>query len=207
MHFTILGNSLVRNLVIPNVEVVCINGLNWDSAVEYMMEHRYKLREHYVFIVVGPVRFTSLHKSRREVVFRDTNIGTITEIFAPFYSDLSFLKLYPVPCPIFPMNFVVYNQRCARPIMTSFYEQWNRDIRGHVVVENRAIYQFNTRYGLNTPHLQRNIFRRKNGYYQFKQEYLKDGLHVKNIIIRQWRVEFERVMAIMEERAGRARLE
>ena len=209
MNYIILGNSLVRNLAIPNVQVISINGLDWESAISYMINHRAQMRDHYVFIVVGPLRFTSLHRSRREVVFRDTNLRTVKQLFAPFYrvQDLAFLRIYPIPFPLFPMNFVKYNSRCARPIMRGFYPESNKEIRGHIVVENRAIYYFNTTHELNTPHLHAKIFKRTKGRYQFLEKYLRDGLHVRNSVIRQWKHEFQRVIRVMDTRAENARQE
>jgi hypothetical protein len=193
--FIVLGNSLVRRLTIPDVEVISINGLDWEGARKYMIDNRRLFIDKHVYILVGPLRFTSLHRSRREVAFCGHNLHTVHQLFAPFYNELSFLHISPVVCPLFPMNFTMYNGLTARrPIMTSFYNDWNAKIRGHVATENRHIMRFNTKYNVLAPCLNNRIFHRKKQHYAFRDRYLRDGLHVTQQILDEWAVEFQRVI-------------
>ena len=52
MAFVILGNCLVRHLSIPNIEITAISGLDWVKTVHYLMRHRDRFVEKYMFIVV-----------------------------------------------------------------------------------------------------------------------------------------------------------
>lgn len=205
MDFVILGNSLVRHLSIPNVEVTAISSLDWEKATHYLMRHRERFAQKYVFIVVGPLRFTSMHQSRREVAFSSNNNSTVHQIFAPFYNELSFLNIFPIICPLFPMNFKTYNgNTCQAPICQGFYEEWNKILRGHIVVENRHIYRFNCKYENNTPHLHTLIYHRRKHHYVFRENLLSDGLHVTEEVLTHWKSEFQRVIGLIRSRLMKA---
>ena len=199
MKYVVLGNSLVRHLVIPDVEIISISGMDWEVSVKFLTEQRHRFVNSRVFILIGPLRFTAMHKSRKEVAFKSTNLSTVQQLFAPFFNELKFLNITPIICPLFPMDFAEYNSRiCRKGILQSFYEEWNKELRGHIVVENQKIYRFNNNNGLPTPYVHSRLFHRSRGHYRFRPHLLKDGLHVKMIVVDEWRKEFLRVMAKME---------
>lgn len=196
MQFAILGNSIVRGVRVTGVTTYSINGLDWEGSVKYMISHRADFFNKIVFVVVGPLRFTTLHKSRNEVVFKDTKLASISQIFTPFYKELVWLRIRVIICPTFPMDFRVYNSlKCEHPIMTAFHDKWNSTICGHVVVENRAIYQFNRNNGFKTPLIHTRLYHRRHGKYYLRLNFLRDGLHVTDKIIEDWNVEFSRRIA------------
>lgn len=197
--FAVLGNSVVRGLTVTGMEVKCIPGMNLEASVRYLIEHRRAYRDVTVYILVGPVRFSKL-SNRKECLFY-TNVRTVNQLFGPFFGELEFLKIRPVVCPFYPMNFQSYNEaRCTRPIMTGFYEQWNREIKGHIVLENRKVFQFNTTHNLITPCIHRRLYHRHKAQYVFKEKFTTDGLHPTRRIVGDWEREFLRVMAVERER-------
>lgn len=167
-----------------------------------MVEQRAELRGKVVYVVVGPLRFSTLHKSRRECVFTDHQLHDIKSMFQPFYNKLNYLNIKPIICPIFPMDFVQYNERmCRAPIMKAFYEEWNLTIMDKVEEENRLIFQFNDENGNRafTPCIHRRIFRkrgRKRSKYSFRSNQTKDGLHVTSDIVNDWNKQFNRVIEV-----------
>lgn len=197
MKFIILGNSLVRGLIVPDTETISINGLDWERSVKHMVDNREKFRDAIVYIVIGPLRFTTMHTSRKEVVFNDNHLSTIKQLFAPFFSNLKFLHISPVICPLFPMSFYRYNscrEQCSHPIMMGFYKEWEKKLEGHIVLENREVFKFNRKRGYLTPTIHRRIFHRKKGHYVFRINCTRDGVHVKTDIKNEWAREFERII-------------
>lgn len=198
--FAVLGNSLVRGLTIDGVDIKCVPGMNLEASVRYIVEHRRNYCNTTVYILVGPVRYTKL-TNRRECVFF-TNVSTVTQLFGPFFGELAFLGIRPVVCPFYPVNFRRYNKAwCARPIMTAFYDQWNGQIKGHIVVENRKVFQFNNTHNLITPCIHRRLFHRHKGRYVFKERFTNDGLHPTQQISSEWEKELVRVMAVQKEKS------
>ena len=68
MIVKILGNSVIRGMSIDGVEVISVSGLNFEQSVKYLVDNRQKFYNVHVFIMIGPLRFTSKHESRGEVV-------------------------------------------------------------------------------------------------------------------------------------------
>lgn len=202
MNTRVLGNSLVANLRIPGVRVKAISGLNWSTAVQHLIEYRRHYIGHTVYVVVGPVRFSRRFKGRREVRFAEPNSGTINQLFGKFYKELSFLRIRPVPCPLFPMNFRTFNlaKNDGRLICEGFYEEWNTRIRGHVVVENRNIFRFNTQHNMFTPCIHRRLFHRRRNSYVFRESLTTDGLHAQQSVVAEWATEIARVVQLSRTR-------
>lgn len=197
-RFMVLGNSLVRRMGVQDVEIEAIPGLDFQRAVRHLVAHRDRYRDAIVFIVIGPLRFSSILANRREAIFSNTHLCAISQLFEQFFGELSFLRITPIVCPLFPMDFQVYNEsRCRRPIMTAFYPEWNVRMRGHIVVENRAIFAFNTSHRLITPNIHRRLFHRTRGHYTFRVQHTLDGLHIRQAILTEWAREFRRVMREM----------
>lgn len=163
-----------------------------------MMDNRAMFRNSTVYIVIGALRFTKVNISRGEVVFNDKHLKTIKQLFAPFFSHLSFLQISPVICPLFPMSFHRYNACrttvCPHPIMMDFYDEWETELEGHIVLENREIFKFNRQRGYLTPTIHRRIFHRKKSHYAFRINCTRDGLHVTRDIKEEWVREFDRII-------------
>lgn len=157
----------------------------------YMIENRGEFLGKTVFIVIGPLRYTTLDRSRREVAFKDTRLATINQIFSPFWNDMKFLQIKPIICPLFPMNFETYNRSCKRPLHEHFYETWNTTLLRRIIAENKKVVAFNRSNGLPTPRLHKRLFYRENGSYRFEENLLRDGLHVTKTILHDWTKEFK----------------
>lgn len=87
------------------------------------------------------------------------------------------------------MDFIEYNARkCERPIRQGWYQEWNQEIKGLCVRENRKICAFNEDNKNPTPYLHRRIFKRKSErqIYTFRSNLLTDGLHPKGVIVSEW---------------------
>lgn len=199
MKAIILGNSLVRDFRFQDIKVISISGLNWEKAMLTMMDRRVEFKGATVYIVVGPLRFTSMHRSRGEVAFIDKQTSTVTQIFQPLFTELKFLHITPIICPVFPMDFEQYNtNRCREPIMSSFYQEWNARIIGHSVIENRSILEFNERHGKKggVPMIHNALFKRKINNWTFKVNRTTDGLHLTVEAKEIWAKEFLRIINV-----------
>ena len=197
MNTFLIGNSLVRNVVHDAWSTVCLPGAGWVDIILYILRDGHRFRNSFVYILVGPVRFTELHRmhGRRECVLSDFNVGTPKSVFRPYTRRLRSLNVIPILCTIYPMDFQVYNLNFTRPRLEfeDSYQQWTDKIKGMAVVENRLVVNFNVSRGMATPFIHRRIFHRRNRRYAFKLRYLSDGLHPVNSIVRDWIREIRRV--------------
>jgi hypothetical protein len=202
MKSVILGNSIVSRVNVSNIRTVAIPGLDWERAQKWMIENRADLRDTYVYVMIGPVRFTRVHKSRKEVVFVEPPY-TVNDLFKFFYTELKAMNIKPVICPLYPIDFTICNEKKAKnPIMTSFYKEWNEKIKRYVIVENRSINYFNEEHGVLIPQLSRRILHRHHQRYSFRANLLTDGLHPKPVIISEWAREFAKTVRLQKEKDG-----
>ena len=147
MRFLILINSITSNLRVTRATTETIPGLDWQGAQNYLLANRETLRNTVLYVIVGPVRFTSLHQTRREVAFVEPR-KSVHQLFSVFYTEHKAYNIRPVIATIYPMLFTVYNQlRARRPIMTASYREWNDKIKRYCVVESREIIDFNKKWG------------------------------------------------------------
>ena len=198
MRVLILGNSITSNLNVTGATTKTIPGLDWQGAQNYLLENRETLRNTFVYVIVGPVRFTSLHRTRREVAFVEPR-KSVHQLFSVFYTEHKAYNIRPVIATIFPMSFTVYNRlKARRPIMTAFYREWDDKIRRYCVVENREIIYFNEKWGNQTPFIHRRLFHRHNQIYTFRAKHLYDGLHPKPVIRCEWARELRRVVRYLQ---------
>lgn len=194
----VLGNSLVKHLLIPGLHIISVNGLDWEGAILYMMKNRDLFMYKTVFIVIGPLRFTRRTQPRKEIILATRGLSSVYDLFSPFFTDLQFLHIRPVICPLYPMHFGTYNWKaCRRPIMTSFYDEWDIEIHTLIIQQNQEIVAFNFNNHSITPNLNRKILHRLRGAFRFRPHHTTDGLHVTNQILTEWAREFQRVHTIM----------
>lgn len=164
------------------------------------------MRDSFVYIHVGPVRFTYLVRApgRRECQLYTDNVSDVYQIFRRWRVLYSDYHIVPVVCPVYPMDFAVYNEslrsvvRRRSGVMGTLgeaanYSAWNRRLRGMVVVENRDIIDFNESHRVHTPFLHRFVFRRRHGRYVDRRDSLSDGLHPTRTTRAAWRREIARV--------------
>lgn len=136
--------------------------------------------------MVGPVRFTSLHKSRKKLAFVKPK-KQVHEIFSCFFSDHRNFNIIPIIGTVYPISFSVYNEKKAVSLMmTSFYKEWDDKIRRFCVIENRNIVHFNERNGNMTPFIHRRLFHRHITRYTFHLRHVTDGLHPRSSIKSEW---------------------
>ena len=95
MKFLILGNSITYNLHVQGATTVSIPGLDWKGARKYILENQDSMKNTIVFIIVGPVRFTSLHKNRKEVAFVEPKYS-VHRLFSTFYTNRKDLNIKPI---------------------------------------------------------------------------------------------------------------
>ena len=86
MRFLILGNSITSNLRVTGATTETIPGLDWQGAQNYLLANRETLRNTVLYVIVGPVRFTSLHQTRREVAFVEPR-KSVHQLFSVFYTE------------------------------------------------------------------------------------------------------------------------
>lgn len=202
----LIGNSIVRDVVGSQWETICLPGVGWKQVIDYVLDRKERFRDSFVYIHVGPVRFSRLHRAanRREAQLLTTGVGTVRSNFDRWDHRLCSLNIYPVLCTIYPMDFKAYNDHLAaslpgghgRQILTAFYAENSQLIKGMVVEENREITAFNDSHGLCTPFLHRTIFKRNRGYYRFRPRFLKDGLHPTREIVRRWVKELREIVQL-----------
>ena len=194
MKFLILGNSITYNLHVQGATTVSIPGLDWKGARKYILENQDSMKNTIVFIIVGPVRFTSLHKNRKEVAFVEPKYS-VHRLFSTFYTNRKDLNIKPIISTLYPMQFTLYNRmKARRPIMGAFYREWEDKIKRFCVVENRTITEFNEKHHNQTPFLHRRLFHRHNQSYSFRVKHTTDGLHPKPVIVSEWARELRKII-------------
>ena len=217
MRLVIIGNSIVRDMRDSRWELVYLPGADWDEIMEYVLRHRRHLCNSFIYVHIGPVRFTRMHstRNRREVVLRNT----IPQApWRQYGQQLAEYNIIPVLCTIYPMQFSRFNDvlalprggrygtgRRGRQIM-AFYQEWDNRIRGMVVIENRFITAFNEQQGMCAPFMYRTIFTRRRGTYAFRGDrFLRDGIHPTRHTRLQWMEEIISVHGLNQERWYRNR--
>lgn len=199
MKYLILSNSIAYGLRVKDVEVVIKPGLNYQQAKDWMTLHKKSLQNTRVIILIGPVRFTK-KTHRREVVLNTNTYTDPHSTFNSFYTTDKNLNIYPILCTIYPMNFTEYNSaKCKHPIRQGWYDEWNNEIKGLCVRENRKICAFNEEHNNPTPYIHRRVFKRKSErqQYVFRSNLLTDGLHPKKVIVSEWGRELTKVISKM----------
>jgi hypothetical protein len=210
MRAILIGNSIVRDIVDSSWETISLPGANWDDVQHYIMNHIRHFRNCLVYIHVGPVRFTRMHKTenRREIVLPhrplfQTPLGLWYEIRNTLQSQNSI----PVLCTIYPCDFkrindhlansISANGRRGRQICQDFYSEWEHRLRGMCVRENRMVTSFNESNSVMTPFLHKSVFLRRRGYHHFRGErFLRDGVHPTDSLSRTWRREIRHAHGI-----------
>ena len=186
MRIYIVGNSIVRGFTDNTFTTTVIPGAGWQRLKEYILNNIDQLRDGFVYVHVGPVRFTRVHQTnnRREVVLDERSTRwTPEEMWTSVRNRLREVNSHLVICTLYPIEFSEANEHIARRnnsrlIMRAFYRQWGRRLRGMVVVENRRITRFNERNGVMTPFMHKKIFLRRRRHYVFRgNRFLCDGVH------------------------------
>lgn len=200
MHSYLIRNSLVRNVVSRSWSTICLPGANWEDIILHVLHNANEFRNSFLYILVGPVRFTRLHRThgRKECVLNDVSVGTPKSVFRQFDRAARNLNIVPVLCTIYPLDFHDYNQHIKkqRLICQGFYEEWTEKLRGMVTVENRLIVNFNITRGMATPYIHRRIYHRSHGKYRMRKQFISDGLHPTDAITREWIGEIERTVRL-----------
>ena len=62
MHTFVIGNSLVRNVVSHAWTTICLPCAVWNDIVLYVCHNRDRFNNAFIYILIGPVRFTSLDR-------------------------------------------------------------------------------------------------------------------------------------------------
>lgn len=186
----------------PRWKTITLPGADWQVVMSHVLRNKRRLKNSYIYIHVGPVRFTSLVRaqSRRECLFQRAEFSSVNNIFCRWDELVGRYNIIPIICPLYPMDFNVYNgslrARLGRDGVlanTADYDSWNRRIRSEVEIENQGIIEFNERTGMCTPFLHRSIFRRRKGRFCFRPHLLRDGLHPTPATKVEWRRELSRV--------------
>ena len=203
MRAFLIGNSIVRDLNGRGFSTICLPGADWKEIIEYVKDRRTYFSYSIVYIHIGPVRFTRMHRTanRREVQLITNNVGTVEGIMED-WSSLKRSGIFPVLCTLYPMDFRQYNDSLARrirdgrQILQSFYDDNTKKIRGMIVEENKSIIRYNNQNEMCTPFMHNQIYTRRRGYYHFRARLLRDGLHPSRYITSRWINELERVVTL-----------
>lgn len=168
----------------------------------YVIRRKEMFNDAFIYIHVGPVRFTRMHRTsrRREVQLITQNARTLEQIFQRWETELLHYNIIPIICTLYPMEFKIFNNYLAgnngRQILRGFYQENNRRIKAMVVEENRTITKFNDRLGNCTPFMHKHIFTRRRGRYHFRSWMLRDGLHPRSCVVARWIRELRRITSL-----------
>jgi len=200
----LIGNSITADLEQPSWKVITIPGANWETIKQYIMAHIDELMDAFIYVHVGPVRFTRLHRTnnRKEVALvTPRRMETPKEIWREVIIALDQVNSMPVLCTLYPMDFDRVNyyyarsfrNRSGRQILKGFYSEWERRLRGMVVVENRGIVACNERDDVITAFLHKAVFIRRRRHYVFRSDrFLRDGIHPTPSLQQKWKDELKR---------------
>lgn len=207
MKVIVIGNSIVRGLEDPTFETICLPGTNWYGILKYVTENIIHLSNSFIYIHIGPVRFTRLHQtsSRRECALVRADMEPITVLVSSCRRKLRQHNIRIVFCTLYPMDFIQYNKHLqsksnGRLMLQGLYHEYNIDIKEMVDEENKNIVDYNISNNMATPYCHKRIFTRRHSAYAFRNRFLYDGLHPKNIILKDWIKEIKRVHALNSRR-------
>lgn len=181
----LLGNSMVRGLSPPGfTQTICLPGAGWREITDHVVNNRNKFKQSVIWVLIGPLRFTHLEieKGRREVTFEEKPEESIEEIFKE-WKPLEDNHTYLVVCTLIPMSFSIHNKHLSGKNEDSWskyenkYVHWDRRIKGHIVIENQKVVEWNSQNKMCTPFVHKSVFRRRNHHYAFRAGMTKDGLH------------------------------
>lgn len=198
MKSILIGNSICNGLEQPNWTVISLPGANWETVERHIKDHLQDFQDAFVYIHVGPVRFTTMERGRRrrEVVLGRSRRQSLRRFWTAVVLSLAQVGSVPVLCTLYPMDFIKCNRYYANAfgsgrghrIHQGEYGEWNERIKGMVVIENRGIVAFNERNTVVTPFLHRTVFLRRRSRYVFRSDrFLEDGIHPKPYLKNQWR--------------------
>jgi len=174
---------------------------------KYIKSKPWEFRDSFVYIHVGPVRFTRMLRSegRREVALVvSRNYPTPTVFWTEISDILTQYSAKVVLCTLYPMDFWCCNNsyarafgtRRGRQVLKEMYSPWNDKIKGMVVVENRGIVAFNERNSFITPFVHKSVFVRRRRHYVFRSDrFLEDGIHPTSVLKDNWTRELRRAHA------------
>ena len=212
MESYLIGNSIVKDIRSREFITISLPGANWQDIIRYVKERANRFTNSIIYIHVGPVRFTRIHRTenRKEMQLVNRNTGTVDSIFQE-WRPLRENNTIPVICTLYPADFEKYNNHLAgsstkregrriiqvgRQILRGFYAENTNKIRGMVVEENKDIVGYNKSHEMCTPFMHNKIFTRRRQYYNFRSTYLCDGLHPTRDIVSRWKEEVERVIRL-----------
>ena len=212
MRTFVIGNSIVRGLMDPSWTTVCLPGADWSTVQRHIVSNLPGFSNSLIYIHIGPVRFTRIHKSpsRVECSMMTGEVGSPNTLFESTSQIFRERNINIVLCTVYPVDFWHYNTHLSRKhgtrlIMQDRYDANNSKIKSMVVVENQLITDFNFHRGMATPYMHKRIFTRRRGHYAFRARFLRDGLHPANIIVADWKREIKRVEEINRANIGRLR--
>ena len=83
MESYLIGNSIVRDIRSREFTTISPPGANWQNVIRYVKERANRLTNSIIYIHVGPVRFTRIHRMENmtEMQLVDRHIGTVDSIF------------------------------------------------------------------------------------------------------------------------------
>ena len=205
MKAFLVGNSICNGLEQDGWTVIALPGADWLEVGKYILDRIHTFVDSFVYIHVGPVRFTKMERGRhrREVALvRPHTRQLVRDYWADVILALARCRSVPVLCTLYPMDFWrcnlsyshAYGSNPGRLVLQDSYDTWNRRIRGIVVIENRGIVDCNERNGVFTPFVHKAVFLRRRGTYVFRGDrFLEDGIHPTRYLKSEWRRELRRV--------------
>lgn len=195
----LIGNSIVRGVSSNAWHTISVPGYDWEDVALYIRRRRTYFRDSDVYIHVGPVRLTRLHRTqnRRECVLKCRHLSPPEQVFSVCSNVCATNNIVLILCTIYPINFVTYNNHLTKPkirggprgrlIMQASYNEYDFVMRGLVVAENRKIVAFNERRMRCTPFMHRTIYNtRRRRRYAFRDRLLVDGLHPTQEVREDW---------------------
>jgi len=102
--------------------------------------------------------------------------------FNPYFETFYNNHIHIILCTIYPLDFQKHNG-----VFDSRNADFTCRVRSMVVSENRRIVGFNMSSGFATLYIMhKRIFTRRHGTCSFRDRFLRDGVHAKNLILRDW---------------------
>ena len=142
MRTFLLGNSLVAELNDPQWTTICRPGADWEQLANYVLSNRVRFTDSFVYILVGPVRFTRLHRTRgrRECVLSSFAVGTPLSWLRTWLQQLVPLNIIPILCTVYPLEFRSYNDaiRRERLLLQQCWRKTSLGLRGDLSLANNA---------------------------------------------------------------------